>query len=620
MRILIATLHVRASAQAVPLAAGCLKACLPAHLQKQTKLINLFPEQDIVSLCRQLLAQNPSVVAFSLYVWNREQILKLARTLRQKKPSLILLAGGPEAGADSKNIITEGSLDGVICGEGEYPFAKLMIKMTEGKPFAGIDGFLPATQDADDNVSVAVCADLSKLPSPWLTGQIPLKKNCGVLWEVARGCQFNCAFCYDAKGLQGVRPLPIKRLRKELQLFVKKQVAQVWVLDSTFNAPLKRGKQLLKMLLEVAPQIHYHIEAKADLLDNETIELLSHLSCSVQIGLQSSAVHILKSLHRNLIVEQLEQKLKQMTVAGITFGLDLIYGLPKDNHTGFQKSLDFALRQQPNQVDIFPLAVLPGTELFQKQQEFGIQGTVRPPYLLKSNDTYSEQDLQKSRLLAATTDIFYNRGRAVGFFLQVCTVLKSTPSGFLNEFSNWLSEQPDIDLQGILDIESWQPQRILTLQQQYVARQLRSNGLEKLINIAEDLINYHFLCAETLLAYDCRSNIKIPAKKSLGQLRWKLNPEVKIQRFHYALEELEMVGGESLENIFKQLAPDPGYAIFLRRQGEVIIESLDDNFVELLTWATGEKTTPQPLRGLDPQSADELLEFAVTQGLLLQIT
>ncbi|MCK5913723.1 MAG: radical SAM protein, partial [Desulfuromusa sp.] len=408
-------------------------------------------------------------------------------------------------------------------------------------------------------------------------------------------------------------------LRAELQLFAKQQVAQVWILDSTFNAPPERGKQLLKMLLELAPQIHYHIEAKADFLDLETIELLSQLSCSVQIGLQSATAKVLKPLHRNLLPKQMEQHLKQMSMAGITFGLDLIYGLPGDNHLGFEKSLDFTLQQQPNQVDIFPLAVLPGTELFDKQEEFAIQGESHPPYLIQSNQTYSDDDLQKSHLLAAATDIFYNRGRAVGFFLQLCNTLKLTPSSFLQQFGDWLSKQKDINQQKILDIESWQPEEILTLQQQYVAHQLSSNKQKKLINIAADLINYHFLCAEALLAIDCQPDRNFATERNLKQLHWKRNPAVKIQRFHYALEDLEMVGGEPLGKIFKQLAPEPGYVIFLRQQGEVIIESLDDDFAKMLNRAKKEITKKQLLQDLDPQEGKELFDFAITQGLLLPV-
>ena len=619
MHILIATLHVRASEQAVPLAAGCLKSCLPPELQKQTTLVDLFLETDTDSICRQLLALKPTLIAFPLYVWNRNQILLIAKKLRQQKPDLLLLAGGPEASADSRNVINDGFLNGVIRGEGEVSFAELIMKLNAGEPTHGVAGFLSASSNHSSIPVAAVCPDLSTLASPWLTGQLPLAKNCGVLWEVARGCQFNCAFCYDAKGHQGVRPLPLDRLKKELHLFTRQQVSQVWVLDSTFNAPPGRGKQLLQMLIKEAPQIHYHIEAKADFLDAEIIDLLSQLNCSVQIGLQSATPQVLKPLHRSFSKQQMEQRLRQMSIAGITFGLDLIYGLPGDNHAGFEKSLDFALRQQPNQVDIFPLAVLPGTELFGQRQEFGIESDPHPPYLLQANTTYSEQEMRKSGLLAAAADIFYNRGRAVGFFLPLCNALKFSPSRFLHRFSEWLGSHKHIDQQKILDVESWQPEEILPLQQQYVAYQLIKNKHPELKNIAQDLINYHFLCAETLLADDCLPDKNMPAPKKGKEFLWKLNPAVKIQPFHFSLEDLELFGGEPLAKANKKMAPEPEVAIFLRQQGEVIIESLDDDFAQILDRAKTEKSLQELAEDMDPQLAEELLDFALTQGILLPV-
>ncbi len=132
------------------------------------------------------------------------------------------------------------------------------------------------------------------------------------------------------------------------------------------------------MLLGTAPQIHYHIEAKADLLDDETICLLAELQCSVQVGLQSADPKVLSPLQRKLDPQQMIRQLRKLSDAGVTFGLDLIYGLPGDNHQGFRRSLDFALKRQPNQIDIFPLAVLPGTELYEDRDRFGIAGEEQP--------------------------------------------------------------------------------------------------------------------------------------------------------------------------------------------------------------------------------------------------
>lgn len=618
MHIVIVTLHVRRSSQAIPLAAGCLKASLPEPLRQSTELLDFYPDQDNTIIISDILKRKADLIAFPLYVWNRRQVLRISSQLRRMKPDLILLAGGPEASADCEKVVVEGDLNGVICGEGEKVFAEYVTRISNDQSVSDIAGLFE--KDNHSPLKTAVCPELSELTSPWLNADIPLKAGCGVLWESARGCYFNCAFCYDAKGHQGVRPLPRQRLKQELELFVKKQVSQAWILDSTFNAPPGRGKKLLELLLDTAPQIHYHIEAKADLLDDDTIELLSRLSCSVQIGLQSANPDILKPLQRALDLQNMQSQLRKLSRAGVTFGLDLIYGLPGDNYSGFINSLNFALRQQPNQVDMFPLAVLPGTELFHRRDAFNVRGQQSPPYLIEHNATYSSSDMEKSRLIAALTDIFYNRGRAVGFFLQVCQALKLTPADFLQNFGLWLERRKSFTRKQIIAVENWQPDRILPLQVEFVKKMLREKNLDKLISISEDLIHYHYACAEILLAektqpFDYEFNLEDALNR-----RWKLHPAVIIQSFHYTPYDLEYWGGEALGKISHQLKIDPSKVIFLHQDGEIIIESLEEDFAKLLKRAENPTLGKNLLKNLKGHSGNEQLRFAISQGILLPVT
>ncbi|MBW6509618.1 MAG: radical SAM protein [Desulfuromonadales bacterium] len=619
MRTLIVTQHVRESAQAVPLAAACIRAALPGELQQQTDIINLYPPLDIDLVCRQLLAKQPDVIAFSLSLWNRSAMLELARRLRSSQPQLFLLAGGPETAGNCAELISAGCLDGVIRGEGELAFATLLDSLNCGRLIAGIDGFISATAPMA-NPPVATCPDLAALPSPWLTGVLPLEPGCGVLWEVARGCHFNCSFCYDAKGHQGVRPFPAERLRRELELFAESGVSQIWILDSTFNAPTQRGHDLLQLLLDVAPQVHYHIEAKADLLDRRTIELLAQLSCSVQIGLQSVHAEILKPLQRRINRRQMRQVLHQLNLAGIVFGLDLIYGLPGDNHQGFCRSLDFALEQQPNQVDIFPLAVLPGTDLHRRHGEFGLCALGTPPYLVTATTSYPAEQIEQSRVLAAATDIFYNRGRAVGFFPPLCDLFNTSPATLLQQFGDWLIAEKKCTQTQLIDVEAWTPGRILPLQRDFCREQCRRQKHYQLIPLIEDLLHFHYLCAEILLGDDCQPAVTHISPTAFAKACWRLNPAVFLHFFHYDPADLETLGEESLAKTVKRLQQEPGQRLLLRMAGEMIVETLDDSVARMLQLATTAQSGNTLLRQLDPQDGEEMAIRAVEQGILLPVT
>ncbi|MDP2877501.1 MAG: cobalamin B12-binding domain-containing protein, partial [Holophaga sp.] len=113
MNLVLVAIHIEASARAVPLGpamlASVLKRAFPDTLQ--IRVLDLYLEQSAEACAEQILASEPDWVGFSIYVWNRGLGRAIARILRQKKPSLLLFAGGSEATADPAGMLEEGSLD-----------------------------------------------------------------------------------------------------------------------------------------------------------------------------------------------------------------------------------------------------------------------------------------------------------------------------------------------------------------------------------------------------------------------------------------------------------------------------------------------------------------------------
>ena len=157
------------------------------------------------------------------------------------------------------------------------------------------------------------------------------------------------------------------------------------------------------------------------------------LDCSLQIGLQSAIPEVSARIGRKLDTKKFAAKIKLLDVEGIIYGFDLIYGLPGDTIEGFKTSIDFAISLAPNHLDIFRLAVLPGTDLYTKKAEYELNSDEDPPYLLTSHPTFSRMDMQKAEKLAAAVRVFYTQGRAVPWFLAILSPLKLSPSSFFDE-------------------------------------------------------------------------------------------------------------------------------------------------------------------------------------------
>jgi hypothetical protein len=615
MKIVLTTLHVRRSPQAVPLAAANLAATLANHTDIDCQLLDFFPDSSEDAICQSILAAGPDLVAVPLYSWNRQTMLGVCRALKQHSPTIILTAGGPEATADPTGVLEQGALDAVIQGEGEITFRQLVEHLLESDGLTLLPGLSLATETGIQHGPKRPFADPLDLPSPWLTGV--LQAGQGVLWEVARGCPFKCSYCFDSLGSSTVRRLPMERLAAELDLFSAAGVGQIWVLDSSFNVPTMRGKELLSLLAGRAPGIHVHLEAKIEHLDSELIQMTALLPCSLQVGLQSTQPQVLRAIHRPLDIDIYTKQLEELSEAGVTFGIDLIFGLPLDDLSGFRDSLTIALSCRPNHIDVFPLAVLPGTELFDQKAEFGINAEAQAPYRILSSDTWTKPDLDRAYELAAATDLFYNLGRAVGFFEVFLQTTGLEPVPFLEGFADWLMTEQGVFRSVLIDAELWRPEEILPMQEGYIQYLLLKQDRNDLLQSALDLIRYHFHYAESLLGDETLPLEEFPQGEVWTKL-WRLAPDVRLVPFSYeVLDLLEMVEVD-LEEFCDLFRPVGSMALFMRRAEEVLCESLEEDFSTLLRNCDGTRTPEQIFAGsVSKSSGSEVVRFAIAEGMLV---
>ena len=429
-------------------------------------LLNLYLDQTAAECAELILDHNPDAVGFSIYLWNRTLSLAIANRLKQQMPGVIIFAGGPEASADRDGLLKNVSIDFALTGESEESIVQAMDHLLNGDDPVSI-----STAGSPDSIQ-----DLAELSSPYLDGTLNLADYSGVLWELSRGCPFKCAFCYESRGTSGIRRFPIDRIRSELQLFVKAEVAEIFVLDPTFNYDREASKAMLRLIIEEAPLTNFFFEIRSEFIDKEMAELFACVRGSIQIGLQSASNAVLKCINRNIDKREFESKILLLHQAGAIYGFDLIYGLPHDTYKGFCASLDFAMSLMPNHVDIFPLAVLPGTELFITAKSLGLNHMPDNPYLVTASETFSEHDMQRATDLAAAFDLFYNGGKAVPWFEMMRAALDIAPSEFFTKFSEKIKAEPKTN--------------IVLQQISFVSELLRKNSKERLVSIACDIIAY----------------------------------------------------------------------------------------------------------------------------------
>jgi len=256
------------------------------------------------------------------------------------------------------------------------------------------------------------------------------------------------------------------------------------VLDPTFNADRERCLELLSLMRRRAPGIRWKFELRAELIDGVTVSRLAELDCVLQVGLQSARPETMAALGRGFDRAAFSRGLGMLDRAALTFGLDLIYGLPGDALSDFESSIDWALGFGPNHLDLFPLSVLPGTALADRAAELGVEAEAAPPYLVRATRQMGAADMARAAVLAESCDRFYSSGRAVGWFRAALAPLRERPSALLRRYGEWRGR-------------ATRPQKarahaaIEGEQMAFLDERYRAAGLERLLPALRDLVRLH---------------------------------------------------------------------------------------------------------------------------------
>ncbi len=618
-RLLLVTIHTYRSPQAVPLAAACLKAHLdgrtaPAH-PVTVSCADFFSEDPLGEISSAILAAQPDIVGFSMYVWNRRACCSLADMLRLSSPGLTIIAGGPEATADPVGVMGEAPFDFLVVGEGETALSDALDFLECDGSLHGVAGIASRVDGEVVVTRRSPVADPGALPSPYLTGVLDRHVANGVLWQLSRGCSFGCDFCFDGMGDRKVRRFPMERLEAELDHMVRRGVNQVFVLDSTFNQDAGRAKTILRMIRKKAPHVHFHFEVRSELLDAEQARLFAGMSCSLQIGLQTSDPKVARNVGRSLDRNDFISKIGLLNRAGAVFGFDLIYGLPGDSLALFRKGLDFALALYPNNLDIFPLAVLPGTALAARADDLKLRHLEKPPYTVIETPSFPPADVAAARRLAAACDIFYSRGKAVAWFNGIVAALRLSPASFLEMFGGWLREKTGKEF-----VETdFCDEEIHKLQRDFLSEIFVRRKVGKLLPAALDFVDYHFSYAAAVMSVAP----VLPTGRELARadlLRGPitLSPSTRLVVFNYEILDLMEAGEPNLWQIFETLRPVGSFAVIYPRGGEVATESLAESYYRLLERLDGAVPAEGAAADLDisPAEAREFLKFAAAEGIV----
>jgi radical SAM superfamily enzyme YgiQ (UPF0313 family) len=365
----------------IPLGAAYLKQAADRVAQVQ---IDILP-QSIASylgdaaLMDIVLDRRPNIVGFTVYCWNLERSLYFAKKLKDNYAPQIVF-GGPEITTDNP-LIDSRHVDFYVYGEGEAVFLKLLQDQT----------FWEKRSAAEPAGTI-----FRHSPSPYLQNLLEPEIENVMLLETQRGCPYRCGYCYYNKSHVGLTFADEGYLLQGVKWALDHDVKELYLLDPSLN--VRPGlKDLLKKISLINKSRHLEIisEIRAEAIDAQMADLFAAAGFSwFEIGLQSTNPRALTIMNRPTDTKRFAQGSKLIKERGIVPAVDLIIGLPGDDLQGFSHSVEFVAQNDlHDDIQVFPLSVLPGTEFRLNCDKLGLRFDKSPPYTLIESPKFSNEDM-----------------------------------------------------------------------------------------------------------------------------------------------------------------------------------------------------------------------------------
>lgn len=361
--------------------------------------------EDAAFVCADIYKRHAEAVFFSCYIWNIEFVLKIARRLKSVAPDTLIILGGPEVSYSAEEYMDRNSfIDAIIRGEGEETVKHIIETGTlNHKGVTYRDTKIIRSKDRE------LIVDISEIPFPYTDEDIELNKNKLIYYEASRGCPFNCSYCLSSTE-HSVRFRDLTLVFKELKFFIDHGVKIVKFTDRTFNANKTRTKEILKFLIDNAGRTTFHFEIAADILDEETLNLLSSAPnglFQLEIGVQSTNPKTLEAIDRKADTKKIADVVQRIRKFGnIHTHLDLIAGLPYEDFESFRRSFNEVYAMEPHVIQLGFLKLLHGTKIRSEETEDIF--TAEPPYEVLQTKYISYEELLELKAVEDIVEKYYN--------------------------------------------------------------------------------------------------------------------------------------------------------------------------------------------------------------------
>lgn len=396
------------------------------ELRAQAQIQEFTIQQRPVDIVEQLLASNPRIIGFSVYIWNVSETGQVIALLKQVAPEVIVIVGGPEVSfADDLPEFAE-QVDYIITGPGEISFHQLCKNLLDDCPIAS-------------SIIAGKAARLDELELPYACYDAEDIRNRLIYVEASRGCPFKCEFCLSSLD-KTARPFELKSFLDAMDDLYRRGARNFKFIDRTFNLKVSTSIAILEFFLErMDDDLYLHFELIPDHLPaklKQVLKLFPAGSLQFEVGVQTFDPAIQQAISRRQSNKKTCDNLQWLRAnTGAHIHADLIFGLPGDTLDNFARSFDQLVALRPQEIQLGILKRLRGAPINRHTEEYKLRYNPAAPYNILSTRDIDFATMQRVNRFARFWDMIGNSGR---FANTLPLLLAQRPFANFLELSDYL--------------------------------------------------------------------------------------------------------------------------------------------------------------------------------------
>ena len=363
-------------------------ACAYAERKNnETKLYDSCAEQtNIYDTIKIIKEFNPQIIVIDTSTPSIKEDIHCAEEIKKSLPNVHICIVGTHPSILTDEVLNmSNAIDSIARHEFDATIVDLAKALEENRDLSTIDGISYKKNDENiHNKDRAYIEDLDEIPfvSKIYKKHLDINKYFFsaatlpmVMIMTGRGCPSRCFFCVYPQTFHGhkYRLRSAENVVAEFEWIVNNlsEVKSIGIEDDTFTANPERAKEICRML--IAKGINKKVKWWANTrvhTDLELMKLMKKAGCRLIIpGFESGSQEILNNIKKGTKIEQAVEYMKNARKAKLLVHGCFMVGNKGETKETMQKTLNFAIKLNPDSAQFFPLIPYPGTQAFNWAKE-----------------------------------------------------------------------------------------------------------------------------------------------------------------------------------------------------------------------------------------------------------